>query len=581
MPKKSLHLIIKNLVGQYGADIVGNHRLKGLLADELGDSFDCLVAFEQAYKMGVGKKLLALRNSASDVTLKLEGLKQGFALKSLMERPMSDYVVDCMAYGLGLVKSVKKNSLEGTTIAMTRKITQLNAAIARKESEMSRKTMELAVQAANNKRMENHSRKIRLTGIFSIVIGVILLAFVTGISVMDAGRIPKSSERKNQRLLEASAAGDAVYVSELIRAGAYINTRNSQGETPLALALKLDAVALVDSLNVFLKWDVVSLYDEALAQGALNVASRYKAARDLVLNTKEMFVALSKGDDSRIRALLDAGVDVHSRNSLGETLLFAAVRGDNLVWAKKLMTLGLAADDKDWSGHSAYQGVRNATARYVRDVAHRDEFFVYAVRDNKMDSAKYFLDLGADVNYVDKKNHYAAVHYGVHYNNVDALKKLKSWGADLNMRTSRGTPIELAMAQNCQKSFRYLLTAVPGIANQELSNGERLLHRGIRDSRRFVWVKALIAAGANIHQEDAYGNQPIHVAAQYGDSNLVKVFIDGGVDPKVKNKDGLEVVEIAEKFDNKSVERYMSQYYITRRIKGIYNSVHDFIAGIF
>lgn len=567
MPNKSLHLVVKSLVGQYGPEIVGDHRLKGLLADELGESFGHEVSFEVANKMGVGKKLLALYRSGADVTLRLDSIKQGFAERSLLERPISDYVVDCIAFGLGMVASVKKPSLDGTTIAMTRKITQLNQAIVRKDVEVSR-----AVSSA---------RKIRLFGMLAVVLSAALLFCVVNIFLMDTGRIPKNPELKNQRLLEACAAGDAVYASELIRAGAYINIKNPQGETPLALAMKLDATALVDSLNVFLKLDAVSLYEEALALGATNVAAHLKGARDNILNTKEMFVAVGKGDDKRIQALLNAGVDIHSRNSLGETFLFAAVRGDHLALAKKFLTMGLAADDKNNAGQCAYYGVRNRTARYVKDVANRDEYFAAAVRDNKLDSAKYFLGLGADLNYVDVKNHYTAAHYAVHYNNVDALEKLRSWGANLNKRTSKGTPVELAMTQNCQKAFRYLLCVVPGVANLELPHGERLLHRAIRDKRRNVWVKALVDAGANIHQEDAYGNQPIHVAAQYGDSNLVKMFVDRGVDPKAENRDGDEVVEIAEKYDNKSVESYLSQYYITRRIKGIYNSVHDFVAGIF
>lgn len=54
MPKKPLHLVIKALVNQYGAEIVGDHRLKGLLADTLGESFDNAASVDQAYRHQVG-----------------------------------------------------------------------------------------------------------------------------------------------------------------------------------------------------------------------------------------------------------------------------------------------------------------------------------------------------------------------------------------------------------------------------------------------------------------------------------------------------------------------------------------------
>lgn len=574
MSEKALHHIVKNLVAQYGAEIVGDHRLKGLLADELGESFKNEASFEQAYKMGVGKRLLALRQSRGDVSLKLDGIKQSFAERSLLERPISDYVVDCMAYGLGLVKSVREPSLAGTTIAMTRKITQLNEAIAHQVVEGRRAIFE-------GQRAISSARKIRMMGLLGAALSAVLLVCVVNVFLMDTGRIPKSPELKNQRLLEACAAGDAVYASELLRAGAYINIKNPQGESPMALAMRLDAAALVDSLNVFLKYDDVSMYDEAVAQGAMNVAAHYKGARDYALNTREVFSAVQNGDEKRVAELLASGVNVMAKDSLGEGLLFAAVRSDNFSLAKKFLAMGLDVNEKNLDGMKAYRVAKNKTARYLSDVANRDELFVFAVRNNKMDSARYFLDLGANKNYVDIKNRYTAAHYAVHYNNVKALETLQSWGVNLNVSTSQGTPAELALARNSLKAFRYLVKNVPSVSNQKLSNGETLLHRVIRDKRRASLVPLVLNAGASVYTADASGDLPIHAAARYGDSSLVKLFVDRGCDPKVENNAGEEVIKIAKRYDNTDVVHYLNQFYITGRIKEMYYGVREFIAGIF
>lgn len=562
MSEKALHHIVKNLVAQYGAEIVGDHRLKGLLADELGESFKNEASFEQAYKMGVGKRLLALRQSGGDVSLKLDSIKQSFAERSLLERPISDYVVDCMAYGLGLVKTVSEPSLDATTAGMTRKITQLNAIIAKKTTS------------------ELRARKIRLVGILSFVLSAALLAVAVNVNLMDTGRVPKSPALKNKRLMEAAAAGDAGYVSELLCAGASLDASDSLNRNVLDIALDLDNVALVDTLRIYDDYNIVDLYDRALGFNAVRVAGHLKSERDRVVNTEELFKAVLNSHNSRADQLVDDGADIRAKDYNGETLLFAAARGNNLTWVKKLLDLGVSVHEKNREGRRAYDVADNKASTYLYHFANKDELFVNAVRINRRDSARYFLDLGADINYVDVKNHYTAAHYAVYYNNVRALDTLKAWGANLNIATSQGTPVELAINQNRRQAFRYLISNLPGLAVLTFSGDETLLHKAIRNSNRDIWVPLLLFAGSDIYRKNSSGDLPIHMAAQFGDSTLVKMFVDRGCDPKVKNDSGEEVIKIAERYDNKNVERYLSQYYFTRRIKNVYDSVSGFISGI-
>lgn len=491
MPKKALHTAIKELVDQYGAEIVGDHRLKGLLADVLGESFNNMASMDQACRLQVGKKLLGLRHgrggteSLDGTSFGIERIKQNFAEKSELDRVISDYVVDCIAYGLGLVGSVKKPSLNATTVGMTREITRLNAIIAKKSES------------------EARSRKMRVAGVLGFLLAVAFLV--------------------------ASA----------------------------------------------------SFYDKAVSLNkSQEEAQRLELEQERIANTNELFKAVRKGDGFRAEQLLAAGANVFGKDSLGENLLFAAVRGDNLEWVHKLLGLGFSVNEKNFSGKRAFEVAKNSTARYLYNFANRDELFVYAVRNNKMDSAEYFLSLGANKDYVDVKNHYSAAHYAVHYNNVPALETLKSWGVNMNMATSRGTPVELAMNRNCRKAFRYLITEFPSLSTSILGDGETLLHHAIRNPHRKVFVPMLLNAGADIYQKNSAGNLPIHMAAQYGDSSLVKMFVERGCDPKVKNETGDEVIEIAERYDNKDVELYLSQYYFTRKIKGIYDSVQGFVSGI-
>lgn len=51
-------------------------------------------------------------------------------------------------------------------------------------------------------------------------------------------------------------------------------------------------------------------------------------------------------------------------------------------------------------------------------------------------------------------------------------------------------------------------------------------------------VKALIAGGADVNAKDEWGNTPLHVAAEWGRSEIVKVLIAACADLNVKNNSG-------------------------------------------
>ena len=60
-------------------------------------------------------------------------------------------------------------------------------------------------------------------------------------------------------------------------------------------------------------------------------------------------------------------------------------------------------------------------------------------------------------------------------------------------------------------------------------------------------LKALIAAGANIHARDREGNTPLHMAAYATRSEHTKLLLEAGADPNVKNEGGRDVLSLARK----------------------------------
>ncbi len=70
------------------------------------------------------------------------------------------------------------------------------------------------------------------------------------------------------------------------------------------------------------------------------------------------------------------------------------------------------------------------------------------------------------------------------------------------------------------------------------SHGNMVLHitRLVRKGPKSSLKKAL-------KMQDELGNTPLHYAAALGFNNLVKLFIDNGADPKIKNNDGVYIEE--------------------------------------
>lgn len=60
-------------------------------------------------------------------------------------------------------------------------------------------------------------------------------------------------------------------------------------------------------------------------------------------------------------------------------------------------------------------------------------------------------------------------------------------------------------------------------------------------------VKTLLSQGANINEQNDYGNAPLHVAVLTGNISMVKVLLDAGADVTLSNKDNRWPIDIARK----------------------------------
>lgn len=748
MPKKNsnteLHKVMRSLVNRYGREILDDEKrtLNNMLSDELGSEYyQFRSSITLAQTMGVGKQMLAGVQRKDDPSILLNRVKQSFAAGSVLERPLSDYIVESYAYALGYVQSVKKLSLEETSARLTETITIL-------ENEV-----QSTQRAADRTLYQSHvvlrrANRVRKLAAFTFIACFILLTLIIYFLVQDNGRIPKSSELKVKKLLSACAVGDAQYVAELLHSGAYVNSRDSLGNTPMHYAVRLGSTELLDTLKSFNpdvtlvnnegaspldiavesnnvsyvetvlrsithKWiqdnyerlnkraaslqmretlkDAYTKIDQmklAIQNSDVKLFERcllYRDNQDLLykedgktwlhlaaktsdvqmlkaivlkgvspdvrdnhdrlaedyasnrenrkflnhyrLKDKLIFNAVKRNDRSFFNELLEyganvngvddegtplvhytvmynypmlselqkKGADIHAKNRHGETLLFAAVYKNNLAIAKDLLKQGFSVQDKNADGLTPMTVKKNRTSKYLMDITYKDDFFVSSVKKNRLDSALYYLSLGAKIDYIVPDTKKAAIHYAVDNDSEKALKFLMAHGANLLLPYQNKTPVEIALFEKKRKSFVFFLRNDKTMSRRTFMNGKTLMHEAANmfASAGTDWMTTLLANGAsvdaldsdqktplyyaicrndvklvnyliskkaNVSRIDSEGNQPLHNAARCALGEIIKVLVDAGADPSAENSEGDTPVDVAKKSNNMSAKDELDNY---------------------
>ena len=206
---------------------------------------------------------------------------------------------------------------------------------------------------------------------------------------------------------------------------------------------------------------------------------------------REIHHLVRDGDIGRLRAAIEAGIDLNARDRHGQTLLLVAVQHRRL---DIMMMLGKAGADPD--------------------LAH------------------------------DRVGHFTPLHEAAWRNNLDSVEALLELGADATRRTWL-TPIDWAESRAVIEA----LVAAGGDPNARCpSTGHTPLHR--RACRCLAEpMAALLDAGADIAARDLQGRTPLHhvtLGHTRGDvAQAVKLLLDAGADPQALDGKSEAVMDLA------------------------------------
>ena len=342
---------------------------------------------------------------------------------------------------------------------------------------------------------------------------------------------------KNDALLHAAADGMAERVRAMIAQGADVNAKDSNGFSVLDVAVAFTQDEIVGIL-IEAGADVNLASDSgrtplfyALSMGEREEADHEKAVLAIVnrliaakadVNYKDprnvtvLELAAAQGYSTVIEALLAAGADVNAKDEKKYSALHIAASEHKLKALEVLLNAGADVNARSYNESTAL-GMAARGSYYQMSEACKPVEGVEGAYDCSMSQDKF-----ADFS--------------------DGLKLLLDHGADPNLASKGGiTPLMWVAWAGSLESVKVLLKAGADAKTLNQHHNTALHYAADCKGDEAICVsisKLLMDKGVDIHIQDGDGDTALIIAAKHQHKLLVKLFLDAGADPKVKNKKG-------------------------------------------
>lgn len=257
-----------------------------------------------------------------------------------------------------------------------------------------------------------------------------------------------------------------------------------------------------------------------------------------------MVDAAMNDDATTVRALIQQQADVNAPAPDGTTALMWAVRADDLPLVEALLAAGANAKAQDRYGLTSVRlACENANANILRrlldagadpnspDPQGTTSLMIAARTDGGTDAVKLLLERGAAVNAKDSVES-TALMWAVRSNHPEVADMLIHRDAEINARTRKGEPPARRAPDSGGGSHGLGIVrgGWPERGYQEPTPGEMTaLLYAARDGRTEI-ARTLLAANANVNQEEANGISPLLMAITNNHIDLARLLVEHGAD---------------------------------------------------
>ncbi|XP_059176232.1 ankyrin-1-like, partial [Physella acuta] len=251
-----------------------------------------------------------------------------------------------------------------------------------------------------------------------------------------------------------------------------------------------------------------------------------------------LHVAANKSDTEMIKLLIEAKADINCTDKRGQTPLAICVENSDLNTATCLLRHG--AEVNTVNNHGVTPLIRAVTKQheklvdilivYKADVNYKQTtVLIYAVLNVNKNIVSKLIQAGADVNM--KTTRCYRDEYPINYNLLEEAKK----NALLDTSMHNLTPLHIAAITSpqhtAQTSLQVVKILLKGGANVHAVDEDDWtpLHISAIYGDLDI-VKSLIKAGSNINAVDKFGRTPLFFSLLYNHRELAKYLIKSGAD---------------------------------------------------
>ncbi len=314
--------------------------------------------------------------------------------------------------------------------------------------------------------------------------------------------------RSLNRFLSAVARGDVNGVRQLIRLSSTpINATDEHGWTALMIAAQNGYKEIV-KLLIDAKVDIHSKNSNGCT--ALTLAAGKGSAGEVYrkfMSSKDI-----------IALLLDAGARVNDQENTGKTALhWAAYNGD-----KEVIEMLIA--------HGAHV---NATCKYL--LPHSNQYYVedfnnytpllFAAEYGHAEATSALLYAGADINAATQDGRTALI-LASHYGHSNVVQVLLKKGADVNTKTTaKCTALYFAVVKGHKEIVRMLIDA--GIEVNDPENKTTLVRDAVLQGSKEI-ILLLLDAGADVNAQFEDGHTALIAAVSKLESDLIALLLERG-----------------------------------------------------
>ena len=314
----------------------------------------------------------------------------------------------------------------------------------------------------------------------------------------------------------AASEGRSEITKALIDAGADVNVKNVKGQTALIAATREGRSEIVKIL---------------LAAGA-NVNAKQSRERTALM------VAVMENRPKIAKMLLAAGANVRARDGRDRTPLMVAAGEGHVEFVQMFLAAGADVNLKSNNGSQTALSwaARNGHAEVVQMLLAADADIKAGFRNGGLtalakaaagghsETIKILLAAGADVNATNKPQLLVTpLMYAARGGHSKSVKALIDAGADVNAKDSTDDTA-LIWSMSC---------ILEGVSTETREPAAQI---SARCQDHFEVAQILLHAGANVNASNHLGDTVLMLAANAGQTKMVKIFISAGANVNARDK---------------------------------------------